>query len=69
MVAAGAISLAAIRRAGLRELQNNLSTLRMVIGNYTYDQGKEPRTYKDLVDKRYLRKIPAGFPSTLPGAR
>jgi len=69
VLAAGAISLTAIRRNRNLELQNNLYTLRVVIDNYTYDQGKEPRTYQDLVDKRYLRKIPAEAPSTLPGAR
>ena len=69
VLAAGAISLTAIRRARQRELQNNLYTLRMVIDNYTYDQGKSPGTYQDLVDKGYLRKIPAAAPSTLPGVR
>jgi hypothetical protein len=69
VLAGGAISLTAIRRARQREWQNNLYTLRILIDNYTYDQGTEPRTYQDLVDKRYLRKIPAGFPSALPGAR
>jgi type II secretory pathway pseudopilin PulG len=69
VLSAGAISLTAIRRARQRELQNNLYTLRTVIDNYTYDQRKEPRTYQDLVEKRYLRKIPAGAQSTLPGVR
>ena len=59
VLAAGAISLTAIRCARQCEL-HNLCTLRILIDNYTYDQGKEPRTYQDLVDKRYLRKIRLG---------
>ena len=69
VLAAGVVSLTVIWRPRQRELQNNLSTLRTVIDNYTYDQGREPRTYQDLVDKGYLRKIPAAAPSTLPGVR
>jgi hypothetical protein len=40
----------------------------MVIDNYTYDQGKEPSRYQDLLDKGHLRKVPAGAPAVLPGA-
>jgi hypothetical protein len=69
VLSGGVISLTVIRRARQRELQNNLYTLRIVIDNYTYDQGKSPGTYQDLVDKGYLRKIPAAAPSTLPGVR
>jgi hypothetical protein len=67
VLAAGAIGLTAIRRDRERELQTNLYTLRTVIDNYTYDQGKEPSSYQDLVDKGYLRKIPAGAPAVPPG--
>jgi type II secretory pathway pseudopilin PulG len=67
VLAAGVIGLTAIRRARERELQTNLYTLRTVIDNYTYDQGKEPSSYQDLVDNGYLRKIPGGAPAVLPG--
>ena len=69
VLAAGVIGLTAIRHARESELQTNLYTLRTVIDNYTYDQGKEPSSYQDLVDKGYLRKIPAGALAVLPGVR
>jgi general secretion pathway protein G len=39
-------------------LHNNLTTLRMVIDNYTYDKEKAPQSLEDLVSGGYLRVIP-----------
>ncbi|HOQ44716.1 MAG TPA: prepilin-type N-terminal cleavage/methylation domain-containing protein [Bryobacteraceae bacterium] len=48
----------AILRAKESLLKNNLFTLRMVIGQYTYDKQKAPQTLQDLVTEGYLSKIP-----------
>jgi general secretion pathway protein G len=39
-------------------LRNNLTTLRTVVDNYTYDKGKAPQSLQDLVTEGYLRAIP-----------
>jgi general secretion pathway protein G len=39
-------------------LRSNLSTLRQVIDNYTYDKQKAPQTLQDLVNEGYLLKVP-----------
>ena len=47
-----------IIRAREAVLHNNLSTLRTVIDNYTYDKEKAPQTLQDLVSDGYLKKVP-----------
>lgn len=39
-------------------LRTNLTTLRTVIDNYTYDKMKAPQSLDDLVREGYLRVIP-----------
>jgi general secretion pathway protein G len=39
-------------------LHNNISTLRLVIDEYTVDKKKAPQTLHDLVNEGYLRKVP-----------
>jgi general secretion pathway protein G len=39
-------------------LRSNLSTLRQVIDNYTYDKQKAPQNLQDLVSEGYLLKVP-----------
>jgi general secretion pathway protein G len=39
-------------------LRSNLSALRSVIDNYTYDKQKAPQTLQDLVSEGYLLKVP-----------
>jgi general secretion pathway protein G len=39
-------------------LKKNLSTLRTVIDQYTYDKGKAPQTLHNLQEEGYLRDIP-----------
>jgi len=39
-------------------LMNNLSTLRTVIDNYTYDKEKAPQSLNDLVSEGYLKRVP-----------
>ncbi len=39
-------------------LMNNLSTLRTVIDNYTYDKEKAPQSLDDLVRDGYLKRVP-----------
>jgi general secretion pathway protein G len=47
-----------IIRAKESVLHNNLTTLRQVIDNYTYDKEKAPQSLQDLVTDGYLRSIP-----------
>ena len=47
-----------ITRAKESVLRNNLTTLRTVIDNYSYDKGKAPQSLQDLVSEGYLRSIP-----------
>jgi general secretion pathway protein G len=47
-----------ITRAKESVLHNNLTTLRTVIDNYSYDKGKAPGSLQDLVTEGYLRAIP-----------
>jgi general secretion pathway protein G len=47
-----------ITRAKESVLRNNLTTLRTVIDNYSYDKGKAPQSLQDLVSEGYLRTIP-----------
>ena len=39
-------------------LMNNLTTLRTVIDNYTFDKQKAPQNLQDLVAEGYLRDVP-----------
>jgi general secretion pathway protein G len=39
-------------------LRQNLTTLRMVIDEYTFDKGKAPQSLNDLVTEQYLRQVP-----------
>jgi general secretion pathway protein G len=39
-------------------LHSHLSTLRMVIDEYTFDKKKAPQTLDDLVTEGYLRAVP-----------
>jgi general secretion pathway protein G len=39
-------------------LANNLTTLRTVIDNYTFDKQKAPQNLQDLVVEGYLRDVP-----------
>jgi general secretion pathway protein G len=39
-------------------LHSHLSTLRMVIDEYTFDKKKAPQTLDDLVSEGYLRAVP-----------
>ena len=39
-------------------LHTNLTTLRTVIDNYTYDKMKAPQSLQDLVREGYLRTVP-----------
>jgi general secretion pathway protein G len=48
----------AIIRSKESVLHNNLSTLRTVIDNYSYDKAKAPQTLQDLVTEGYLRAVP-----------
>jgi general secretion pathway protein G len=48
----------AIIRAKESVLKNNLTTLRDVIDEYTYDKKKAPQSLDDLVSAGYLREIP-----------
>jgi len=47
-----------IVRAKESVLHSNLTTLRTVIDNYTYDKQKAPQNLQDLVSDGYLRAIP-----------
>jgi general secretion pathway protein G len=47
-----------IVRAKESVLHSNLTTLRTVIDNYTYDKQKAPQSLQDLVTAGYLRAIP-----------
>ena len=47
-----------IIRAKESVLHNNLTTLRTVIDNYTYDKQKAPQNLQDLVTEGYLTKLP-----------
>jgi general secretion pathway protein G len=48
----------ALTRSKETILRQNLTTMRTVIDEYTYDKGKAPQTLDDLVQAGYLRKIP-----------
>jgi general secretion pathway protein G len=45
-------------RARESVLRQNLTSLRMVIDEYTYDKQKAPQQLDDLVREGYLRKLP-----------
>jgi general secretion pathway protein G len=47
-----------ITRAKESVLKTNLTTLRQVIDNYSYDKEKAPQNLQDLVTEGYLRAIP-----------
>jgi general secretion pathway protein G len=45
-------------RARETVLRNNLTTMRTLIDEYTYDKQKAPQTIQDLVSDGYLRAVP-----------
>jgi general secretion pathway protein G len=47
-----------IIRAKESVLRQNLTTMRLVIDNYTYDKMKAPQSLQDLVSEGYLRDVP-----------
>jgi general secretion pathway protein G len=47
-----------ISRAKETVLHNNLSAMRNMIDEYTYDKQKAPQSLQDLVTDGYLREIP-----------
>ncbi len=47
-----------IIRAKESVLHSNLSTMRAVIDEYSFDKGKAPQSLQDLVTDGYLRDIP-----------
>lgn len=47
-----------IIRAKESVLHTNLTTIRTVIDNYSYDKEKAPQSLQDLVTEGYLREIP-----------
>ena len=47
-----------IDRSKEAALQENLATLRQALDKYQDDTGKYPNTLEDLVNARYLRKVP-----------
>ena len=47
-----------IQRAKESVLRSNLSSIRVVIDEYTYDKQKAPQTLNDLVSDGYLREVP-----------
>jgi general secretion pathway protein G len=47
-----------IDRSKEAALQENLATLRQALDKYQDDTGKYPSTLEDLVNARYLRKVP-----------
>jgi general secretion pathway protein G len=48
----------AVIRSRETVLKQNLSTIRLVIDEYTYDKGKAPQSLEDLVREGYLRQVP-----------
>ena len=49
---------ASIERAKDATLKQDLNTLRESIDKYFADNGQYPKTLEDLVDKKYIRKLP-----------
>lgn len=47
-----------IERAKDATLKQDLNTLRESIDKYFADNGQYPKTLEDLVDKKYIRKLP-----------
>ncbi len=47
-----------ISRAKETVLHNNLSAMRNMIDEYTYDKQKAPQSLQDLVKEGYLREVP-----------
>lgn len=47
-----------VQRARESTLKENLYTLRKAIDDYYADTGRYPAALEDLVEKRYLRKVP-----------
>lgn len=47
-----------IERAKDATLKEDLNTLRESIDKYFADNGQYPKTLEDLVDKKYIRKLP-----------
>ena len=45
-------------RAREAVLRQNLTSLRIVLDEYTYDKAKAPQSLQDLVTEGYLRQIP-----------
>jgi general secretion pathway protein G len=47
-----------IQRSKEAVLKSNLTSMRTVIDEYTYDKGKAPQSLEDLVQAGYLRAVP-----------
>jgi general secretion pathway protein G len=47
-----------IVRAKESVLKNNLTTIRTVIDNYSFDKMKAPQSLQDLVSEGYLKEVP-----------
>jgi general secretion pathway protein G len=48
----------AITRSKEAVLRQNLTTMRMLIDEYTFDKEKAPQALQDLVSEGYLREVP-----------
>jgi general secretion pathway protein G len=59
MLASGNVCHRSIRRVKESVLKQDLQTMRMAIDDYTVSQARPPQSLQDLVDKSYLREIPA----------
>ena len=59
VLASGNVYHRSIRRVKESVLKQDLQTIRMAIYNYTVSEERPLQSLQDLVDKRYLRVIPA----------
>ncbi len=59
VLASGNVCHKSIRRVKESVLRQDLQTMRMAIDDYTVEEKGPPQSLQDLVDKRYLRVIPA----------
>jgi len=58
-LASGNVCHRSIRRVKESVLQQDLQTMRIAIDEYTVSEARPPQSLQDLVDKGYLREIPA----------
>jgi general secretion pathway protein G len=59
MLTSGNMCHRSIQRVRESVLKQDLQTMRMAIDDYTVSEGRPPHSLQDLVDKSYLREIPA----------